>query len=436
MHRLAAIITTVAALTWIGTAHAGPHYQVLYNFCALPVSNICTDGAAPAANAIVDKHGNLFGTTKNGGSVDSGTVFTLASPNSGQYRSKIQTLYNFCATNPTRCPEGAQPQGNLILDTDGNLYGTTFGGPYSEGGSVFKLTRQKNPKKTWPITILHTFALDTEGADTDYLTYLGAQTGLYDGKSPLFVVNATGGPHQGGALVKLTRGGGKWNPTILYSFCQETGCSDGQYPNPGLVFDSAGNIYGTTKNGGTNPVGGSTSNGIVFEVTPGASQPETVLHNFCMQQNCSDGAMPASGVVRDASGNLWGVTPQTSTGLAGVLYKLVPQGANSPYQLLPNSCQQNCDFQGAPAFDPSGNLIGTTMAGGKNDNLHAGAIYQYGGGKYTLLYSFCYKSGCVDGSAPSTSAPLAIDTSSGISIFGTTQTGGKYGKGVIYEYTR
>jgi uncharacterized repeat protein (TIGR03803 family) len=114
------------------------------------------------------------------------------------------------------------------------------------------------------------------------------------------------GPHGQGVVFELSpSGGGQWTYNILYGFCAQQGCADGRTPQYGsLVFDAAGNLYGTTQGGG------SQNYGTVFELTPsGGSWTETVLHSFCSATNCTDGEEPIGGVVLDAHGNIYGVTP-------------------------------------------------------------------------------------------------------------------------------
>jgi len=355
-------------------------------------------------------------------------------------------LHSFCLQR--QCKDGQRPAGNLIIDSSGsNLYGTTLTGAPETGGTAFKLSLVGSKK----YQVLHQFDAHSEGGDVDYLTYIPQPGQLYyDGTSPLYAVAAEGGTAaQGGALMKLTLKPktGKWDSTVLYQFCPASGCLDGQSPNPGLVFDS-GNIYGTTKNGGAN-----NSSGTVFEVTPGASQPETVLYNFCMRQSCPDGANPVSGPVKDASGNLWGVTPQMpQTDGGGVLYELVPPSAQSttwqsPFPtphtfclVQPPNCTDGGDAHAAPAYGPSGTtlsgtLFGTTGAGG-SINAHGGTVYEYGGGQYNVLHSFDFCSNatsCPDGTTPSPSAPLAMAVSGKyLNIFGATVSGGKYNHGIVY----
>jgi uncharacterized repeat protein (TIGR03803 family) len=433
MRGLAVFIAMVTALSSSGSvASAPPPYTVLHSFCA---QSQCADGANPAASVVLDSNGDIFGTTQSGGhgGANSGTVFEIPHL-SGDRFGRYKILHNFCTKQ--RCPDGAQPAGNLIIDKDGNLYGTTLNGAFGQVGNVFELRQEGG---AWTIHVIYRFPGDgSSGATPHYLTYAAARSGVpYDGSSPLYVTAASGGA-EGGTVLRLMPGPGEWHPEVIYQFCQKRDqtnpCLDGQSPNPGLAFDESGNIYGTTMDGGDH------KNGTIFELSPPAKKfapwPEIVLYSFCSKPNCADGAAPASGVVMDAQGkNLFGATPRMPVSDGGsVLYKFVLQDAN-PYNVLHSFCTQlpcsdGADAHALPAVAPSGSVFGTTGAGGaKND----GTLYQYQGTQYSTLYSFCALANCADGSQPSPWAPQAIVASgNNLVVFGTTVSGGAFGKGVVY----
>jgi uncharacterized repeat protein (TIGR03803 family) len=197
---------------------------------------------------ILDGAGNLYGTATVGGSYGAGSVFELSPAEGGGWTETV--LHNF---NDVR-KEGGEPHGGLVFDAAGNLYGTaSIGGP-GNWGVVFELTLAGDG--TWKETILHSF--------NRYGPYgSGPNAGLiFDGDSNLYGTTAYGGPWESGTVFELTpAGGGVWTETTLYAF-QHKGGKDGHFPFGGLVFDTAGNLYGTTREGGTDGLG------TVFEITP------------------------------------------------------------------------------------------------------------------------------------------------------------------------
>ena len=152
---------------------------------------------------------------------------------------------------------------------------------------------------------------------------------------------------------------------VLYSFCPQSGCADGSQPVAGLIMDAAGNLYGTTKVGGTGGTGGAFGQGVVFKLAPDGT--ETVLYSFCSQANCTDGLQPFAGLIMDAAGNLYGTTLNGGIGSgSGVVFKLAPDGTQT---VLYSFCSQaNCTDGLAPQagllMDAAGNLYGTTALGG------------------------------------------------------------------------
>jgi len=208
-------------------------------------------------------------------------------------------------------PDGGIPQGAPIMDAQGNLYGTTAAGGSGSCaggcGAVFELTPSQSGS-SWTETVLHSFA----GAD-------GAQpyNGLVaDAQGNLYGTTQLGGAYGGGTVFELTPENGVWTEILLYSF---TGGADGGHPISQLVFDNAGNLYGTTYAGGSGLRGG---RGVVFELTPsqgGSSWTETVLHRFAGKP---DGAHSASGLVFDTEGNLYGTTGEGGLRNRGVVFEV------------------------------------------------------------------------------------------------------------------
>lgn len=419
----------------------GQQYKVLWNF-----SNSPNDGFYPAAGLIADGHGNLYGTTQDGGTggtYNTGTVFELSPQTDGTWKETI--LYNFCSVIGFSCLDGSAPQAALAFDPHGNLYGTT-----AEGGA--------NPCPTG-----------------------GGGCGTVFELSPPSVP------------------GGAWTETVLYSFCAvprqgTNSCLDGFHPLSQLIFDASGNLYGTTQEGG-NPQSGylDDNTGVVFELSPGSNGwTETVLYNFCSigkgNYDCEDGASPTAGVTFDRSGNLYGTTEYSGNTRfgGGLVYELSPASTGWAQTILISGTNSYYEgFEGSVVFDPHGNLYTTFYYAGRNGGggalrlnpathklfsfsfddtvdsfpsssplldlphktLYAttnGYPYSYGfvfelnqSGEETTLYNFCSQLNCTDGAFPF--AGLIEDKAG--NLYGTTKYGGNsttcngFGCGVVYEVT-
>ncbi len=284
------------------------HESVLYRFCS---ESNCVDGANPFAGLAQDAAGNLYGTTLNGGYSNCqkpyappgcGTVFKL--DNTGHY----SVLYAFCPASS--CGDGANPLAGLILDSDGNLYGTTSLGGTNGAGTVFKIDTAGNE------TVLYSFCSLTNCVDGES----PAAALLMDATGNLYGTTASGGAHNSGGtvfeLVPPTQPGDAWSEEVLYSFCKEGGinCYDGSHPVASLIQDAAGTLYGTTEYGGAAYGGACGGCGTVFKLLPrpGGVWKHRVLYIFCEYDgDCqSDGEFPVAGLLQDASGNLYGTTSE------------------------------------------------------------------------------------------------------------------------------
>jgi uncharacterized repeat protein (TIGR03803 family) len=254
----------------------------LYNFCSL---SACADGANPRAGLVQTSSGDFYGTTYGGGANGSyGTVFKITT--SGM----LTTLYSFCAKSG--CADGEQPWAGLIEATNGDFYGTTYGGGANGNyGTVFKITT------SGVLTTLHSFC---------------AKSGCTDGAQPIAgLVQATngdlygttfaGGANGEGTIFKITPGGALKS---LYSFCSKSLCADGAGPSAGLIQASDGNLYGTTAYYGANF--GVGDGGTVFQFT--ISGEFTTLYDFCSLSECADGESPVAPLVQATDGDLYGTT--------------------------------------------------------------------------------------------------------------------------------
>ncbi len=311
-------ITPSGTLVWV------------YSFCS---QQNCTDGALPVGGLIQATDGNLYGTAGYGGANNRGTVFKIT------LSGTLTTLYSFC--NLESCADGSQPYAALLQATDGNFYGTTeFGGSHSYG-EIFVIT----PSGT--LTTLYSFC---------------PQSGCPDGARPsASLVRATdgnfygttyeGGANGDGTVFKITPSGAL---TTLHSFCQLSGCLDGQTPKAGLVQASNGNFYGTTLEGGAN-----NNNGTVFEITPSGAL--TTLYSFCSRSGCTDGQGPAAGLIQATDGNLYGTTTSGGEGY-GTVFEITPSGTLTTLHSFGNTDGSSPDA--ALIQGTNGDFYGTTFMGG------------------------------------------------------------------------
>lgn len=310
--------------------------SVLYSFAG------GTDGATPYAEMTFDTSGNLYGTTRYGGTSSAGTVFQLA-PNSGGIWTET-LLYSF-----TGGSDGANPLSGVIFDATGNLYGTTNDGGASGVGVVYKLV--PNSDGAWTESLLHTFTGGQDGGNPVF----GNLT--FDTAGNLYGTTGYGGGYGGGVVYKLTpNSDGTWTESVLHPF---TGGKDGMIPMGTLIFDSAGHLYGVAQ-------GVNANYGNVFKLTLGENGKwsEQVLYVFHGDQ---DGAYPVGGVILDAAGKLYGTTNAgfNSHGGAGQLFKLVPRRwLWEKYAYLFEGPPRDGANSTAPVvFDAAGNLYGTAYDG-------------------------------------------------------------------------
>lgn len=310
----------------------------LYTFCSKPG---CIDGYQPFAGLVLATNGNFYGTTSTGGAHGSGTVFKITRAGT------LSTLYSFCSQ--TGCADGVQPLAGLVQGTDGNFYGTTHGGGANGSGTVFKIT----PTGT-TLTTLYSFCPKTGCADGFY-----PWAGLVQGTDGNFYGTTVGGGSHGnyGTVFKINPG--THMLTTLYSFCSQTGCTDGTSPYAGLVQGTDGNFYGTTLGGGTN------HNGTVFKIT--STGTLTTLHRFVH----TDGFAPSAGLVQATDGNFYGTTSAGGANGLGTVFKITPGGMNTLTTLH--------SFGGADGNGPyglvqdtNGNFYGTTQYGGANNVCSGG----------------------------------------------------------------
>jgi uncharacterized repeat protein (TIGR03803 family) len=306
----------------------------------------------------------------------------------------LKALYSF-----TGAADGGDPFPAVIQDATGNLYGTTDYAGTAFAGVVFKVS------KTGKETVLYNFCSLTGCTDGQY-PYAPL---VRDAAGNLYGTTQYGGTANIGVVFKLSPGG---KETVLHSF---TGGSDGVYPYAGLYRDAAGNLYGTTENGGTANLG------VVFKISKIGK--ETVLHSFTGGPN--DGSYPSSaGFYMDAKGNLYSVASQGGTSGEGVLYKLSPKGKLTVLHSFTAGTSDGCYPYGTPAVDANGNMYGGTGGCGTSN---FGVVWKVSkNGTETILHNF---SGASDGQSPLAGVILDADGN----IYGSTNTGGASGFGTAFE---
>jgi uncharacterized repeat protein (TIGR03803 family) len=381
-----------------------------------------SDGAYPEASLIEDSAHNLYGTTASGGTSHLGTVFEVSPPGTAWTET---VLYSFAGGN-----DGAYPYSDLIFDKAGNLYGTTLlgGGPSCYGdlgcGTVFQLAPPATQGAPWTETVLYRFTGGSDGG--------GPFAGLImDSKGNLY-----GTTFEGGAFVcRKTRcgtvfelsppitQGGPWTEVVLYSFGKG---SDGTHPVGNLAFGLRGAIFGTTSTGRSKA-----KYGTVFKLRPPATQggpwTEEVLYRFT---DLSDGGFPSAGLVTDKSGNLYGTTSAGGPSGDGVVFE-ISFGTWAETVLYSFTFGSDGGYPLARLLiDKTGNLYGTTTFGGINYNGSAFELspptVQGGPWTETTLYDFA---GGHDGSNPN----AGLTFGEGGQLYGTTLHGDTLDEGTVFR---
>jgi uncharacterized repeat protein (TIGR03803 family) len=398
---LLAIIAPVGLLA--GAAFASST-QVIYSFAG------GNDGEYLDTDLVMDKGGNLYGSTVQGGDFGSGTVFQLA-PSAGGWTHTV--LYSF-----TGGADGGEPYKGVTLDPQGNLYGTTVtGGSGScEGGCgvVFKLTKSGS---NWTQNVLHAFTGGNDGS--------GPGSGLaFDSHGNLYGMTPTGGAYGLGAVYQLhPEAAGTWKLNVLHAF---TGGNDGSSASAGrLIFDAAGNIYGVTT------VGGAHGDGVVFELT--YLQGAWRLLPLYAFRDQPDGALPYGGLIFDKAGNLYGATYYAGANDVGTVYKLTH--ANGAWrETVLYSFKGGTDGSSPIStlvMDEAGYLYGTTSDGGTS--RACGVIFKLahnasGGWTETVPYRFPGAPGAGFAYNGMVAGPSGV-------FYGATTHGGTTNDGTIYEFT-
>ena len=370
-------------------------YKVIYNFTGQG-----SDGATPDGGPILDRNSNLFGTTYLGGAYGSGSVYRLSPHGSSWVYTSLYSLKGGS--------DGAGPAfGSLAIGPGHRFFGTTEGG--GNFGTVFDVWRPANNSLPWKESVVHSFGTGTDGAQP-----IGGV--VFDSAGNFYGTTSLGGDTGNGAVFEVKRSGNKWIESVIYSF---KGGTDAFNPVAGVTLGAHGVIYGTTS------FGGKDGDGTVYRLQrSGSHWKETILYSF---KGGNDGQHPVGGVILDSAGNLYGSTFQGGANGGGTVYRL---SHSSKGWKLTTGYSFNPGFGGPYnklTLDASGNIYGTTNGDGANN---AGSVFKLrpknGAWEFTDLYDF---TDGTDGGLPY--GALVLDAQG--NIFGTAVVGGTDNQGVVFE---
>jgi len=377
-----------------------------------------SDGATPFAGVTFDSAGSMYGTASAAGRRGYGDVYRLVPGGSGW---TFYLLYTFRGLGP-QDNDGAGPYSRVTIGPDGALYGSTISGGDGDGcrelhgcGTVYRVSPKPGQiYDPWEETVLYRFGT-YDGSDP----YFGDV--VFDSAGNLYGTTRNGGANLQGAVYKLTPLAGNWTEQVIYSFA---GMPDGSAPLNGPVLDQSGNLYGITYAGGVSGWG------TVYRLSlSGSTSQESVLYSF---HNGGDGLYPTSAVFLDASGNLYGATQTGGADGGGAVFELTPSGngAWSVSTVYGFSGPGLANSYRTLTMDRAGYLYGTDSMGGAHGQ---GSVFKLtpsnGGWICTTLHDF---TGGEDGGAPY--GVLSVNGNG--NIYGTASTGGAYGNGVVFEIVR
>ena len=344
------LLTFLLTLT---TAMHAQTYSVIHTFTPLEVGSSYA-GVAIRGNALYGTAGYFNGV---------GVVYQLTRSGPNWLFSKIAVLPNLYDTN------------NVVFGPDGHLYGTASTGGAYGGGAVFKLTPQVGPCRDvacyWMVNHLHDFGSGTDGSLVD------GETLIWDQQGNMYGTTVYGGTYGLGTVYELTPSGNGYTENVIHSFSG----SDGANPYGGLVLDNKGNLFGAASGYGSGGYGA------IYELTyvPGVGWTEQILYNF---QGADDGYSPYGGLVFDSAGNLYGATGSGGSGGGGTVFELSPSGNTWTFKLL-YSFYGSFGTLRALTMDGAGNLYGTTVYDGIYGRGNVFRLSNTENGwVYTSLYDF------------------------------------------------
>jgi uncharacterized repeat protein (TIGR03803 family) len=404
------IVTVLAVALMLPTgAVAASKYKVLHRFNG-------DDGSGPSGRLTFDAQGNLYGTAQGGGDGGHGVVFELMRRPDGRWKESV--LYSFAGVENGI---GEDPTGGVTFDGSGNLYGTALG----NGGIIFELT--PNPDGSWT-TVAHGFS---EGSQPFGDLIFDAAGNLYGTTS-----RGGNGPCHSRGLRGLGCGtvyqmtpnpDGSFTENVLYNFTRP----DGRYPLAGVILDPAGNVYGTTSEGGDLRCNHPFGCGVVFKLKPNSdgTWTESVLYRFA---GAADGRQPQADLILDAAGNLYGTTLLGGSAQCGcgVIFRLTPNPDGTWTESVLHTFQgRQAAYPNGLIFDKAGNLYGTTNSGGP---VNGGVVFKMtpqsdGSWAYRVLHVFLGKPALYP------SGDLILDKAG--NLYGTTAGCGSFQEcqGVVFE---
>lgn len=396
-----AVRVGIATCMLASGARAASKEKVIYSFTDH------SDGADPSSPLVIDGDGNLYGFASN---ASYGVLFKLTPRFNGRWEDA--SLYSFEGGI-----NGAYPTGGMILEPNGNFFGVTAGGGAYSEGTVFELILPTVRQ----VIVLYSFQEESN-------SHTNPNSLIRDQAGNLYGTTLTGGAQALGTVVELSPdSGGNWNFQEIFTFTYGGNYAQyGAYPYGALTMDAAGNLYGTTFEGGEYGVG------TVFELT-NTSQgwKEALLYNFTGGDN---GAGPLAGVTFDSQGNLYGTTVNGGRDEVGTVFQLVPKTGTWVHNVLysfTGGFDGGSPYYGSLALDAAGNLFGTTKNGG---DAQLGTVFKLARSKRshrwkeTVVHSF---TGAPDGVSPTFG--LVLDPAG--NLYGTTPSGGTDDFGVVFEIT-
>ncbi len=387
-------IVTIGALVAGLAAPASAHgFQVVHNFTN------GSDGGVPPYTLVLDTKGRLVGTANQGGTNGAGVIFRMTQKKSGW---SLAPLYDFSG-------DDGQPGWGLTLDK-GSMYSIAsyaevMGGPC---GSALQINRSQ---KQWQSVLMHTFVQKNDGCPTGNM--------VLDKAGNAYGVTQNGGADGWGSIYQLSPSGGSWTETILYSF---QGSSDGGAPYSGMIFDKAGNLYGTaTARGGA---GCGQGCGTVYELSLSQSGwTYKVIYTFT---GGNDGGQPTAGLVGDKSGNLYGAAESFGANGGGTIFELSPSQGDWAFNLLASPAGTGGPVVALTLASPT-TIYGTNFFDGADSYGSVFRVTQ-SGGKWTYKDLHDFTSGS-DGGYPG--GGVTLDAKG--NLYGTAVLGGANNFGVVWE---
>jgi uncharacterized repeat protein (TIGR03803 family) len=391
-----------------GSTHARAQtVSLIHNFST-------AEGEHPYSGLTMDASGNLYGVTYVGGTHGKGIAYRLSPPGPSGTTWTESVLWNFGLAG-----DGGYPTAGVIIDSSGVLWGTTSaGGAITSAacppgcGTFYTIA---NVAGVWGELPLFSFG----AAGAGYWPF-NVGSLIQDSNGSFYGTTSRGGANNDGAVVKLTVGGSGTTEEVIYSFDATTAHKDGINPEGALAMDSSGNLYGTTVKGGI-------GDGTLFKLTsngPGVPWTETILHTF-LGVGSLDGSVPVGRVIVDPAGNIFGTTQTGGLHNLGTVFEASPDGLGGwTFTTIHNFGATGDGYHPLAGLlrDASGNLYGTTESGGATTN-GKGTVFKLGpasGGawNYTIMHTFV--GGPTDGADPI--SELIMDASG--ALYGTTYDGG------------